>query len=80
MSLTRKKKRIDFRKEFAQSMFGGKKPSGQDSIGRLAIGGGMRKFEANPLQVAPEVSQFAPNPGWSLMRPLKKKNWYDYYG
>ena len=71
---------LDFRKEFAQSMFGGKKPSGQDSVGRLAIGGGMRRFEANPFATTPEISQYAPTPGFSLVRPLKKKHWYDYGG
>lgn len=74
------KKQIDFRKEFAQSMFGGKKPSGQDSVGQIAIGGGMKRFKVNPLQAAPEVSQYAPTPGFSLVRPLRKKHWYDYGG
>jgi hypothetical protein len=68
---------LDFRKEFAQSMFGGKKKqSGQDSVGRLAVGGGMRRFETNPLMTTPEVGQYAPTPGFSLVQPLKKKHWY----
>jgi len=73
-------KNIDFKKEFAQSMFGGKKAGGQDSVGQVAVGGGMKKFNINPSVVSPEVSQYAPTPGFSLVRPLKKKNWYDYGG
>ena len=76
----RAQKDIDFRKEFVQSMFGGRKPSGQDTVGQLAVGGGQKRFQVNPLQAAPQVSQYAPTPGFSLVRPLKKKHWYDYGG
>ena len=76
----RAQKDIDFRKEFVQSMFGGRKPSGQDTVGQLAVGGGQKKFQVNPLQAAPQVGQYAPTPGFSLVRPLKKKHWYDYGG
>ena len=69
---------LDFKKEFMQSMFGGKKLGGQDSVGQVAVGGGMKKFNINPSVVSPEVSQYAPTPGFSLVRPLKKKNLYDY--
>lgn len=73
-------KELDFRKEFMQSMFGGKKLGGQDSVGNLTVGGGMRKFQTNPLMTTPEISQYAPTPGFSLVKPLKKKHWYDYGG
>ena len=71
---------LDFRKEFMQSMFGNKKASGQDSVGSVAVGGGMRQFKATPLMTTPEISQYAPTPGFSLVKPLKKKHWYDYGG
>ena len=73
-------KELDFRKEFMQSMFGGKKLGGKDSVGSVAVGGGMRNFETNPLMTTPEISQYAPTPGFSLVRPLQKKHWYDYGG
>jgi len=73
--------RIDFNKEFMQSMVGGiGKPPKETSAGQLSIGGGQKRFQVNPLQAAPQVSQYAPTPGFSLVRPLKKKHWYDYGG
>lgn len=68
---------LDFRKEFAQSMLGAKKPSGQNSVGQVAVGGGMRQFKATPLMTTPEVGQYASTPGFSLVQPLKKKHWYN---
>jgi hypothetical protein len=73
--------KIDFQKEFMQSMIGGiGKPPKETSVGQLSIGGGQKRFQVNPLQAAPQVSQYAPTPGFSLVRPLRKKHWYDYGG
>jgi len=73
--------KIDFNKEFMQSMLGGiGKPPKETSVGQLSIGGGQKRFQVNPLQAAPQVSQYAPTPGFSLVRPLRKKHWYDYGG
>ena len=58
-------------------MLGAKKPSGQNSVGQVAVGGGMRQFKATPLMTTPEVGQYASTPGFSLVQPLKKKHWYN---
>ena len=67
---------IDFNKEFMASMVGniGKAPP-ESSIGRQRFGSSISRPLEAPL-VTPKVTEYAPNPGWSLVKPLRKINWY----
>jgi hypothetical protein len=72
---------LDFNKEFMQSMAGNiGKPPKETNVNALSVGDNMKQFQVNPLQTTPEVGQYAPVPGFSLVKPLKRKHWYDYGG